>query len=194
MNEIQKGIMEKKLHKDKDYTYVTPTVGNGGYKTIEDKNKSQKQICLSYIAKGMTKKAAAHMTGVTEATFYNWCKEDKKFKGMADAALGGEDELIALYNVSKGVRRGDPEMTKFLLNKRKTYERRFDPKHMDDKTKELYKNPSTGVFEPMNSDSVVAGLLGEIGDFDRDFDNPDTSLDGMDSLEKALYEGDTMVD
>jgi hypothetical protein len=186
MNEVRKGIVEKKL-------VMNPTVGNGGYLDMNDKNVSNKQKCLSYLANGATKKAAAFRTGVTEMTFYNWCNADPKFKAMADAALGGEDELIALYNVSQGVRKGDPEMTKYLLNKRKTYERRFDQKLMDEKSRELIKNPATGVFEPMESDSVIAGLMGELGAFGDDYHSEDTSLVNMDSLERALYEGDDMV-
>jgi hypothetical protein len=155
------------------------------FDSLEQKQKFKKMLILGYLSKGSTKKAAAEMAGVDESTFYRWAEKDPEFKGMADACLGGEDELIALYNVSKGVRKGDPEYTKFLLNKRKYYEKRYDPKYMEDKTKELAKNPVTGVFEVMDTDDIITGLLGER--FESNI------ADDGDQLEKALYEEDNMV-
>lgn len=148
------------------------------FANIGEKQKFKKSLILGYLSKGSSKKAASEMSGVTEQTFYNWCKDDLEFKAMADACLGGEDELIALTNVSRAVRKGDMEATKYLLNKRRYYEKRFDSKFQDDKVKELEKNPITGVFEPM-ADDVVSGLLGDGFELD--------NTDGVDELEAALY-------
>ena len=176
MNEIQK-----------EQVYTKLTVRNGSFKDVDEKVRFRKQHVLGYLAKGSTKKAAAEMAGITEQTFYNWCKEDKEFKGRADACLGGEDEIIAMYNVSKGVRNGDSDYTKFLLNKRKTYEKRFDKEYMTPKGLELEKNPSTGIFEiRSDANDIASSLLGDGFEFDEN--------SGLDPMEQILMEQDNQAD
>lgn len=172
------------IEKDIKYKAIAKKM-TSDFDSLEEKQKFKKSLILGYLSKGSTKKAAAEMAGIDEATFYRWAKRDNQFKQMADACLGGEDELIALTNVSRAVRRGDMDATKYLLNKRKTYEKRYDPSYMSDKNKELAKNPVTGVFEVYESDEIISGLLGDSFELDES--------SGMDALEQALYEEDDQI-
>lgn len=177
-------VDNNELDKDIGYRAIAKKI-TSDFDSLEEKHKFKQSLILGYLSKGSTKKAAAEMAGIDEATFYRWAKKYPEFKEMADACLGGEDELIALTNVSRAVRRGDMDATKYLLNKRKYYEKRYDPQLMDDKNKELAKNPVTGVFEVMEQDDIISGLLGDNFEVDEN--------SGMDSLEQALYEEDEQI-
>lgn len=160
-----------------------PSVANGDFNSEGEKIRFTKQIILGFLAKGTTKKAAAEMAGISEVMFYKYCRQDPEFKQKVEACLGGEDTISALVNISQAVRAGDIEASKYLLNKTKHYERRYDPKYQDNKTIELTKNPITGIMEePTDLDNIRGSLLGEEFELDEQ--------SGLDKIEQMLMEQD----
>jgi len=159
------------------------SVKDGDHENQEQKVKFNKSIILGFLAKGVTKKGAASMANVTEQTFYNYVKNDPEFKIQVEACLGGEDKIQALVNVSNAVKRGDAEMTRYLLNKTRHYEKRYDPKWMDPDMIETEKNPTTGVFEVITDlDQISGEILGD--DFEYDEES------GLDQMEQILMAQD----
>jgi len=181
---------EKTVHK-----IPKMTVGDGDFDTQEQKVKFNKSIILGFLAKGVSKKAAASMAQVTEQTFYNYCREDADFKNRVDACLGGEDKIQAIVNISNAVKHGDIEASKYLLNKTRYYEKRYDPKWMDENLLETTKNPVTGIFEVVTDfDDITSSILGDGFEYDKD-----SGLDPMEQLlmaqkEKALEDIKELMD
>lgn len=168
-------------------TRTRPTkmsVTDGDFETQAQKVRFTKSLILGYLSKGITKKASAVMADVTEQTFYNYCKEDPEFKMKVEACLGGEDKIQALVNISLKVKEGDLEASKYVLNKTRHYEKRYDPKWMDPTLIETAKNPVTGLFEvTTDMDDISSSLLGEEFEFDKD-----SKLDEMEQVLMAQDE------
>ena len=159
------------------------TVSDGDFDTQKQKMKFNKQMILGYLSKGANKKSAAAMVPITEQTFYNYINDDEDFKARVVACLGGEDEIQAKLNLSLAVKHGDLEASKYILNKTRHYEKRYDPKWMDPTLIETQRNPSTGMFEIVTDmDEISSQLLGE--EFELD------SNSGLDDMEQILMAQD----
>ena len=89
--------------------------------------------------------------------------------------MGGSITLRAIDNIAEKVNEGDFDASKFWINKTKVMDKRYDPKHAENK---FEPNPVTGVFEVVEPDSIAGSLLG-----------PEVELDDED-LDALLYAQD----
>lgn len=65
----------------------------------DQKQEEIKNIIQGYLIEGMSKKDAARMAGISEATFYRWIEEDESFESRIEASiLEYKRSLIKIVN------------------------------------------------------------------------------------------------
>jgi len=170
--------MEEEIIKNNPNKANKMTVSSGDFENVQEKQRFNKQIILGFLSKGVNKKASADMAGITEQTFYNYCKDDPEFKEKVESCLGGHDDITAQVNISRAIRAGDVAASERYLKNKRHYEKRYDPKWMDPKLIETTKNPVTGILDVYTDyDEISDSLLGEGFEPDQD-----SALDEMEQM------------
>lgn len=144
------------------------------------KNPFNKKLFLALVSKGVKRIPACEDIGITEQTLYNWFQDDPSFKQQVEDQTHYELVQDAFAVVKKEIKEGDPDMSKYVLNKTRYWDRRYDPNFGKKDNRVLDIIPTAKVINVGQNEEIKDSLVG-IG-FEIDSESE------FDEFEQILYQ------